>query len=173
MTCWNGLDWTTPFFCGRYFKGLPIWYSKNPRNGFCIGKKLRGLSSLLQKDCKWIVSNGQSVNLWFDNWIDHDPIASWFLDSHFSEKDCIAGIIEENGWLIPGHVPTELQVFLANSIRSISLGDNSVSDHFSWKGNSYFSIWEAWHLLRSKVGELPWAALVWSKFFSPRLSCLS
>eukprot|EP00268_Persea_americana_P010099 TRINITY_DN14077_c0_g1_i14.p1 TRINITY_DN14077_c0_g1~~TRINITY_DN14077_c0_g1_i14.p1 ORF type:complete len:294 (+),score=44.57 TRINITY_DN14077_c0_g1_i14:1403-2284(+) len=133
------------WFRGRYFKGLPIWYSKNPRNGSCIWKKLRGLSSLLQKDCRWIVSNGQSVNLWFDNWIDDDPIAS-NPDFHFSEKDCVAGIIEDNRWLIPGHLPTKMQVVLTNSIRSISLGDTSVPNLFSWKCNSSFSIREALYI---------------------------
>lgn len=67
-----------------------------------------------------------SINLWFDSWIDHDPIASWFPLFHFLEKDFAANIVDDNQWHIPGHLPTELYVFLANYISSISLGEIAV-----------------------------------------------
>lgn len=61
------------WFRARYFRGALIWYFRNPRSGSCIWKKLRSLSFLLQRDSRWVEGNGQSISLWFDNWIDHDP----------------------------------------------------------------------------------------------------
>lgn len=62
----------------RYFRGPSIWHSRNPRGGSCIQKSLKSLSSFLQRDNSWVVDNGQSISLWFDNWIDYDLIAPRF-----------------------------------------------------------------------------------------------
>ena len=75
--CLLNLSWSTinvdslwaNWFRVRLFGGLSIWNSTNPRGGLCNWMRLGSLFSILQRDSKWIVGDGQSINLWFDNWI--------------------------------------------------------------------------------------------------------
>lgn len=89
------------WFRARYFKGPSIWSSRNPNGGSCIWKSLISFSSLIQRNNRWVVGNGHSISLWFDNWIDQDPIASWFPYIQFSDMELVAEIIMDNAWQIP------------------------------------------------------------------------
>lgn len=92
----------------RYFIGPSIWNYRNPRCGSCIWKKLRSVSPILQRDSKWILVNGKSINLWYDNWIDLQPIAPKFPRFQFSVDDLVANIIVENAWHIPNQLLAQL-----------------------------------------------------------------
>lgn len=119
------------WFWARYFRRQSIWYSRNPRSGSCIWKRLRSLSFFLQRDSRWVVGNCHSIIFWFNKWIDHDPIASKFPNIQFSEIDSVADIIVDNAWHIPTQLLTELQEFLFHSTSLISIGDNSAPDSLS------------------------------------------
>ncbi|XXG49241.1 hypothetical protein AAC387_Pa02g3479 [Persea americana] len=137
--CLLNLAWTVVsadslwaiWFRARYIKGPSIWHSSNSRNGSCIWKKLSSLSTFLQGDSRWVAGNVKSINLWFDNWIDHFSIASRFPYIQFSDLDLVAEIIVDNAWLIPIQLPMQLHDFLAISTVPISIGDNTSSDILS------------------------------------------
>lgn len=163
------------WFGARYFRGPSIWHFLNPRGGSCIWKRLRSFSSLIQRDSRWVVGNGRSISLWFDKWIDHDPITPRFPSIQFSELDLVADIIVDNAWYIPIQLPIQLQEFLALSTNPIPIGDSTAPDSLSWDGSTTcnFSLREAWNLLRTKAAETTWYGLNWNKFINPRLACLS
>lgn len=99
--CMLKLGWSAVFadslwakwFRTRYFKSSSIWYVGNLKGNSCIWKRLRSLSSYLQRDSKWIPGNGLSISLWFDKSIDHDAIAPRFPHMQFSVRDSVANII--------------------------------------------------------------------------------
>ena len=163
------------WFQARYFGGLSIWNSTNPRGGSGICKRLGSLFSILQRDSKWIVGNGRSMSLWFDNWIDLQPIAPKFPSIRFYINDLVADIIVGNAWHIPKQLPTVLQEFLLHSTRLIIIGDNTVLHSLFWPGNSTgnLPLTIAWNLLRTKAAETSWSGLNWNKFINPHLACLS
>ena len=66
------------WFRRRHFRNFSIWFSGNPRAGSCIWKKIRSLAPILQRGSSWSLGNGLSILLWYENWIDHDPIALRF-----------------------------------------------------------------------------------------------
>ena len=104
--------------------------------GFYIWKRIRPLSILLQKGSRWKVGNGTSISLWFDNWLDNDPIASKFPHHPFSNKYLVVDLTQENSWLIPTHLPVDLQAFLLQSNNHLFLGGHLAKDTLSWQRNS-------------------------------------
>lgn len=150
------------WFRYRYFRSSSIWNPSNPVAGSCIWKRIKALSFFLQRDSKCILGNGHSISLWYDKWIDHDPIASRFPNFQFSIKDSVAAIIKDYSWHIPNHPLADLQAFLQFSIANFALGELSILDTLSWQGNSsgLFSLKVAWNLLRSSASEVNWGRLI-------------
>ena len=121
------------------------------------------------------LGNGHSITLWFNNWIDHDLIAPGYLDFQFSIRDLVEDIIHNYCWLTPNHLLLELIAFFHQSSSHILIGGSEVSYTLSWQGDSFgsLSLKYAWNLLRSAAVEVPWAGLIWNKFFCPRLAYFS
>ena len=148
------------WFHARYFRRSSIQHSGNPKGGSCIWKRIRSLAFYLQRGNSWKLGNGISIKVWFDNWIDHDPIASRFSHLEFSEWDLVANIIQNNSACIPTHLPVELQAFLLQSSSHIPIGGILVPDTLSWQGNhsGKLSLKEAWHTLRTSQAVVNWSA---------------
>ncbi|XXG56478.1 hypothetical protein AAC387_Pa03g3873 [Persea americana] len=130
------------------------------------------LSSILV--CKWKVGNGSSVSLWFDRWLDDDPIALKFPHFQFSQFEIVATIFNGNSWTIPNYFPQEIRSYLQQQVQGIQLQPVSTSDSLLWTGNnlSLFSLSRAWKLIRSRMQYVPWVALVWTPFVYLRVSCM-
>lgn len=143
------------WFRDRYFKGNSMWHPRNPRGGSGIWKSLSPFSSLIQRNSRWVIGNGQSILLWFDNWIDHDPIATRFPNLQFSKSDLVADILVESSWHIPNQLPSQLKDFLTVSTNSMIIGDSSSRDLLHWQGSGSLSIKPAWNMLRTRATETP------------------
>lgn len=161
------------WFRTRYFRCSSIWHLGNPRGGSCIWKRIRSMAFYLQRGRSWKLRNGLSIKVWFDNWIDHDPIASRFPHLDFSKWDLVADIIQNNCLCIPTHLLAELQAFLLQSTSHIPIGGISVPDTLSWQGNHSrnLSLKEARHTLRTRQAVVNWSGLVWNKIINSRLAC--
>ena len=162
------------WFRGRYFRHSPIWFSGNTKAGSCIWKKIRSLATLLQQGSHWVLGNGHSIQLWLDNWIDHDPIAKRFPLLHFFEMDLVVDITQGLSWSIPDSIPAEVRSFLIQKTELIPLS-HSVPDKLSWIGHASgaLSLKSAWNTLRSSREAIVWSGLAWNKIINPRLSCFS
>lgn len=152
--------WAT-WFKSRYFKPSSIWHLQNTRSGSCIWKQIRLLPPFLQGACKWIVGNGNSISLWFDRWIDHDPIPHRFPDFSFSPLDTVSTIISVDGsWSIPNYIPNALQNFLQRAFSThLPSAAESVPDKLIWTAKngsvSKFSLSAAWNLVCSQAPTVP------------------
>ena len=93
-------DW----FSTRYCKGPSIWHPSNPKYGSTIWKKIRALSPTLQSSSRWTVGNGESISLWYDNWIDNVSFSSKYPHIQFSEDDLVSVLISETEWVIPSQL---------------------------------------------------------------------
>ena len=129
----------------------------------------------IQRGSSWALQNGLSLLLWFDNWIDLDPIVHRFPLFLFSERDWFVDIIQGNSWKIPTNIPAEVLGFLLQQTNLIPTRDTLAPDTLSWKGNStgVLSLKGAWDTLRSREAVVEWHGLVWNKLTNPRLSCFS
>ena len=175
---WSAITLTSlraNWFRVRHFRNSPIWFSSNLRAGSCIWKKIRSLAPILQRGSSWTLGNRHSILLWYDNWIDHDPIALRFPLVQFSERDRVADPIQGNSWHFPPAVPDEVRGFLLQQSNIISTRDPSVPDLLSWKGSSSgsLSLKSTWDSLRSLAAKVDWHKLVWNNLISPRLSCFN
>ena len=97
------------WFRERYLRDPLFWNLRNCRGSFCILKKISSHLSFFQKDTKWLIGNGRSISLWFDNWLDSKPIAPRLPFLHFSEKDFVADILVDKARCIPAQLPNKLK----------------------------------------------------------------
>ncbi|RWR86590.1 pentatricopeptide repeat-containing protein isoform X1 [Cinnamomum micranthum f. kanehirae] len=143
--------------------------------GYCIWKKIKSLAYLLQLGSHWVLGNGNSILLWHDKWIDHDPIAQRFPHLLFSGKDQVADLIQGNSWSIPASIPAEVQGYLLQQTYLFPLFGTSAPDKLSWSGvaSRVLTLKLAWDTLRSRQAAVAWDGLVWNKILNPRLSCFS
>lgn len=117
--------------------------------------------------------NGHSIQLWLDNWIDHEPIAQRFPLLLFPESDRVVDIIQGNSWIIPENIPAEVHSFLLQQTLIPPPPGSLGPDKLSWKGNAsgILSLKSAWNTLRSREAKVDWHGLVWNNLIHPRLSC--
>ena len=124
------------WFRARNRRGNSIWHPSNPRSGSGIWKKLKSMYSFLQRDSRWIVGNGKSINLWFDKLIDNVSIALRFPYIQFSENDLVADIIFDDAWHILILLLIVLQELISHATNLILISAISAPDSLSLLNNS-------------------------------------
>jgi len=137
-----------------------------PRNRYFKSSVWPGVKdnlNIVAANSRWIIGNGESISVWFDNWLG-DTLAA-LLDLHpqvFPRlKATLASVIADGKWQIPRFIYGYPQV--ASQIMQITLSVSPLLDKLVWIHASdglLFAMLASLFLLPSP-NTLDWASTIW------------
>ena len=98
----DGSIWST-WIRSNLLRGRNFWTIKTPQNCSWAWGKILKLRSLAWPKMKYIIGDGMTTSLWFDNWHPHSPLADsygerFIYDSGMAKN---AVLIQNSEWKTP------------------------------------------------------------------------
>jgi hypothetical protein len=156
----NGSIWST-WIRSNLLRGRNFWTIKAPENCSWAWGKILKLRSLALPKMQYIIGDGMTTSLWFDNWHPPSPLANsygerFIYDSGMGNNARVNMLISNSEWRIPSNP---------------KMGQK---DEIVWldSPNHRFSVKVAWEQLRFHNQVIEWHDIVWFKNVVPRHSFL-
>jgi hypothetical protein len=173
----DGSIWST-WIRSNLLRGRNFWTIKTPQNCSWAWGKILKLRSLAWPKMKYIIGDGMTTSLWFDNWHPHSPLADsygerFIYDSGMAKNAKVNVLIQNSEW----KTPTTQAIGWHPIIEAIPSNSNpkmGQKDEIVWldSPNHRFSVKVAWEQLRRHRQMVEWHDIVWFKNAVPRHSFL-
>jgi hypothetical protein len=101
----DGSIWSTSIR-SNLLRGRNFWTIKTPQNCSWAWGKILKLRSLAWPKMKYIIGDGMTTSLWFDNWHPHSPLADsygerFIYDSGMAKNAKVNVLIQNSEWKTP------------------------------------------------------------------------
>lgn len=85
----------------NYFPKSTIWSSSTPKSRSCIWWKIGQVAHFIHSGCRWIIRNGNKVDIWHDYWAEDTSLASLFPSFSFPRFNWINSLKHYDTWVLP------------------------------------------------------------------------
>ncbi|GJT68149.1 RNA-directed DNA polymerase, eukaryota, reverse transcriptase zinc-binding domain protein [Tanacetum coccineum] len=155
-------------------KGRSIWEIDCDNKGTVGWRNILSLRDKVRKHVWWKCGNGESINVWHDNWCQASPLSDFIntrdiYDARLSNTSTVREVIQDGRWKWPDDWSTE---FAELGQLQVPIINDGIMDKALWRsGNGMeneFKVSNVWKDMRSDEQKVDWYLLVWFAQNIPR-----
>ncbi|KAK1311822.1 hypothetical protein QJS10_CPA07g00882 [Acorus calamus] len=161
----------------KYLKKKNVWTAFPSTTGTLVWKRILKAGEWIRVKTKYIIFQGNSINLWNDPWLNGHGLKHHFHGQTLlywgpPNVATVNKFIVDGKWRKPHRWPTEFD-HLWETILEIEIG-GAGPDILIWTGAKLgvVNYNTAWHHVRSRRPSLDWTKAIWNPIQPPRRSFL-
>ncbi|KAK1310312.1 hypothetical protein QJS10_CPA08g00962 [Acorus calamus] len=161
----------------KYLKKKNVWTAFPSTTGTLVWKRILKAGEWIRVKTKYIIFQGNSINLWNDPWLNGHGLKHHFHGQTLlywgpPNVATVNKFIVDGKWRKPHRWPTEFD-HLWETILEIDIG-GAGPDILIWTGAKLgvVNYNTAWHHVRSRRPSLDWTKAIWNPIQPPRRSFL-
>lgn len=138
----------------KYLKNHTLANWPSSRSVSHTWRSIKKTNVITQMGTKWVIGNGNDIDLWNDQWCGDKPLGLKFFGTHTSSNQKVSDIIDSNGAWNLFVIPSLLDVETVNTIHNIHLTNfSNATDRPTWFGSQdgKFSVSAAYEVINKEI----------------------